>query len=285
MQDKLFLSVFIGAPSVANSLLDGPRGDFYLRRDGIAFWLKTQDGTLFHHSANTLHRLFKLQPDTWYVVDVVFHVQAGTYDLRIVTPRASAPLVLLEQQPNAINTPGSQLAKISFIGDLEDRSSVHYFVDDVELRVLSTPLRLGGPTRLAGTASTTIGPTASRATAAPREKGQRDFILSGAPSSPRRTYFDEYLELKQLEASLPQCLPATTLRDFSVTRAALTDNAVLPNEIRFAFFIKDVSNLDDTGTSKIMRVGLRWFPQNYYPPTERPTDYKEFRKALGGSGE
>jgi hypothetical protein len=26
-------------------------------------------------------------------------------------------------------------------------------------------------------------------------------------------------------------------------------------------------------------------PQNYYPPTERPTDYKEFRKALGRSGE
>jgi hypothetical protein len=45
-----------------------------------------------------------------------------------------------------------------------------------------------------------------------------------------------------------------------------------------------VSELDDTGTSKIMRVGLRWFPHNYYPPTERPTDYKEFRRALGSSG-
>src|SRR4029079_4433215 len=64
-----------------------------------------------------------------------------------------------------------------------------------------------------------------------------------------------------------------------------TDNAVLPNGNRFAFFIKDVSELDDTGTSKIMRVGLRCFPLNYSPPTERPTDFKEFRKALGGSGE
>ncbi|HUQ11119.1 MAG TPA: hypothetical protein VM146_12455, partial [Steroidobacteraceae bacterium] len=75
--------------------------------------------------------------------------------------------------------------------------------------------------------------------------------------------------------------------DFDLTSFAFpfTDNAVLPNGNRFAFFIKDVSELDDTGTSKIMRVGLRWFPQNYYPPTERPTDYKEFRKALGGSGE
>jgi hypothetical protein len=75
--------------------------------------------------------------------------------------------------------------------------------------------------------------------------------------------------------------------DFDLTSFAFpfTDNAVLPSGNRFAFFIKDVSELDDTGASKIMRVGLRWFPQNYYPPTERPTDYKEFRKALGGSGE
>jgi hypothetical protein len=74
--------------------------------------------------------------------------------------------------------------------------------------------------------------------------------------------------------------------DFDLTSFAFpfTDNAVLPSGNRFAFFIKDVSELDDTGTSKIMRVGLRWFPQNYYPPTERPTDYKEFRKALGRSG-
>jgi hypothetical protein len=73
--------------------------------------------------------------------------------------------------------------------------------------------------------------------------------------------------------------------DFRLTSFAFpfTDNAVLPSGNRFAFFIKDVSNLDDSGSIKIMRVGLRWFPQNYYPPTERPTDYKEFRKALGGA--
>jgi hypothetical protein len=74
--------------------------------------------------------------------------------------------------------------------------------------------------------------------------------------------------------------------DFDLTSFAFpfTDNAVLPNGNRFAFFIKDVSELDDTGTIKIMRVGLRWFPHNYYPPTERPTDYKKFRQALGNPG-
>ena len=84
--------------------------------------------------------------------------------------------------------------------------------------------------------------------------------------------------------------PAATITDyrfdFDLTSFAFpfTDNAVLPSGNRFAFFIKDVSELDDTGTIKIMRVGLRWFPPNYHPPTERPTDYKEFRRALGSTG-
>jgi hypothetical protein len=73
--------------------------------------------------------------------------------------------------------------------------------------------------------------------------------------------------------------------DFDLTSFAFpfTDNAVLPDDNRFAFFVRDVSELDDTGDSKIMRIGLRWFPKNYYPPTERPTDYKGFKQALGGA--
>jgi hypothetical protein len=73
--------------------------------------------------------------------------------------------------------------------------------------------------------------------------------------------------------------------DFDLTSFAFpfTDNAVLPDDNRFAFFVRDVSALDDTGGSKIMRIGLRWFPRNYYPPNERPTDYKGFKQALGGT--
>jgi hypothetical protein len=84
--------------------------------------------------------------------------------------------------------------------------------------------------------------------------------------------------------------PATTAKaendfrfDFALTSFAfpLADNAVLPDGNRFAFFIKDVSQLDDSGTSKIMRVGLRWFPRNYIPATERPTDYAQVKRTLG----
>jgi len=216
-----------------NIAVAGP-AHFYMRRDGIAFWLKTIDGMLFHHSDSLPRRLFKLRANIWYVVDVVFHVEAGTYDLRILTPQAPTPPVLLEDQPNAINAPGSKLAKISFIGDLEDRSTVHYFIDDVELRALSTPLRLTIPTSATGGTPAHFRTLSAPPASAPTTGPERDFIYQGAPSSPRRTYFDEYLELKKLELSLPQCLPVTSLRDFGVLPALLKSDAVLQQEVRQA---------------------------------------------------
>ncbi len=146
--DVLFhFAFFVRNPDQGLNIAVAGPAHFYLQPDGIAFWLRTRDGDLFHNSDSMFRRLFTMQADTWYVVDVVLHVETGTYDLRIMTPQAAEALVLLEQQPNAIKTPGSKLSKISFIGDLEDRDSVHYFVDDVELRVLSSPLRLGPPTK------------------------------------------------------------------------------------------------------------------------------------------
>jgi hypothetical protein len=89
-------------------------------------------------------------------------------------------------------------------------------------------------------------------------------------------------------ASIPSSArPAATSAsfDFDLTSYAFpfTDNAVLPDESGSACLVRDVSELDDTGESKIMRIGLRWFPKNYYPPTERPTDYRGFKLALSGS--
>jgi hypothetical protein len=216
-----------------NIAVAGP-AHFYMRRDGIAFWLKTIDGMLFHHSDSLPRRLFKLRANIWYVVDVVFHVEAGTYDLRILIPQAPTLPVLLEDQPNAINAPGSKLAKISFIGDLEDRSTVHYFIDDVELRALSTPLRLTIPTSATGGTPAHFRTLSAPPASAPTTGPERDFIYQGAPSFPRRTYFDEYLELKKLELSLPQCLPVTSLRDFGVLPALLKSDAVLQQEVRQA---------------------------------------------------
>ncbi|MBM4255332.1 MAG: hypothetical protein FJ147_05480 [Deltaproteobacteria bacterium] len=211
-----------------NIAVAGP-AHFYLQRDGIAFWLKTIDGTLSHRSGNVVRPLFKLRANVWYVVDAVFHVESGTYDLRILNAKEPTPLVLLDAQPNAINAPGSKLSKLSFIGDLEDRSTVHYFIDDVELRLLSAPLSLAGPRN-----AEREPPHHTRTLTAPTQSLPRDFIVNGSPSSPRWTYFDEYLEYKKLELSLPQCLPAISLRDFDIQRAALNTDSTLQEEVRQA---------------------------------------------------
>ena len=75
--------------------------------------------------------------------------------------------------------------------------------------------------------------------------------------------------------------------DFELTSFAFpfTDNALLPDGNRFAFFVRDVSVLDEATSSKIMRVVLPWFPENYYPPTERPTDYKVFKQTFGSAAQ
>lgn len=232
--DVLFhFAFFVRNPEQGLNIAVAGPAHFYLQPDGIAFWLKTQEGTLFHNSDSMFRRLFTLHADTWYVVDVVLHVETGTYDLRIVTPHASEALVFLEQQPNAIKTAGSKLSKISFIGDLEDHDRVHYFVDDVELRVLSSPLRLGPPTPGPHVATTTHQSTTGLTTP-PGNGLPREAIQSGSPSSQRRTYFDEYLELKQLEVSVPECLPATSLRDFGVSRDHLKESPMLRDEVRQA---------------------------------------------------
>lgn len=217
-----------------NIAVAGP-AHFYMKQDGIIFWLKTMDGVLFHHTDSMPKRLFKLEPDSWHVVDVVFHLAEGTYDMRVLRSGTTEPLALLKNQRNAINTKGSRLSKISFIGDLEDRSSVHYFVDDVELRTLSSPLDLSAN---AGT-SVSKGTNGAATQTPAGGDGDRNFIEKGEPSTPVKNYFDEYLELKQLEYSNAECLPATAMRDFGIERGSLRDNETLRTEVKAALRMKN----------------------------------------------
>lgn len=214
-----------------NIAVAGP-AHFTMRQDGIAFWLKSLGGVLFTETDSVPKRLFQIEKDTWYVVDAVLRVTEGTYDLRILKSGVSKPVVLLKSLPNATHTPRSKVSKISFIGDLDDRSGVHYFVDDVELRLLSRPLDLSLPTPAHGNSSGTVS-----SQPIPGE-ASRGFIESGTPSSRTMGYFDEYLEVKRLEFSNPECLPATSLRDFGVTREALANDSVLRDEIRRAVRLK-----------------------------------------------
>jgi len=111
----------------------GPRW-FRLEKDGFAFWLRSKDGVLRHVSDSIPKKLFEVRPFTWYLVDVLYDVDRGTYQLLIEEEGAVEPLVELADQPNATSQPGSAVDKFSFVSDpFDDRSEVVYYVDDIVL--------------------------------------------------------------------------------------------------------------------------------------------------------
>ncbi len=216
-----------------NIAVAGPQ-HFYMKPNGMLFWLKTMDGTLYHHSDAIPKRLVKLEKDRWYVVDVIFHLEKGTYDLRLLQDGVKEPLVLLRNQANAVNFPRSKLMKISFIGDLEDRSSAQYFVDDVELRVLSSPLNWEGASH--------SKPAATNPSGSQKPGGDSDrpnYLVNGERSSKVKGYFDQYLELKRIEFERPACLPATGIEDFGFTPEELRTDEAAATEVKDVLALKD----------------------------------------------
>ena len=118
-----------------NLALAGPRW-FVVRKDGIGFWLSTEDGVLYQHSDKLIKKLIPLEPFEWYTVDVTYHIDEGIYDLTISGEDSKRPpLISLVNQKNASGLPGSAVDKFSFIGDLEDKSNVTYYVDDVVISI------------------------------------------------------------------------------------------------------------------------------------------------------
>src|SRR5947207_5547222 len=118
-----------------NMALAGPQW-FTLRKDGIGFWLSTEEGFLYQHSDKLTKKLIPLEPFKWYIVDVAYHIDEGTYDLTISGEEdKNPPLVALAKQKNTSGLAGSAIDKFSFIGDLEDKSNVTYYVDDVVVSI------------------------------------------------------------------------------------------------------------------------------------------------------
>jgi hypothetical protein len=75
-----------------------------------------------------------------------------------------------------------------------------------------------------------------------------------------------------------------TMVDFRVTwfDFPLTDNTLLASGARFAIFLDRVCEKSrDAEEVDAVRFGLLWFPQDYYPARERPTNYRQFREKLG----
>jgi hypothetical protein len=179
-----------------NIALAGPR-HFSLTPDGIAFWLKTRDGMLYHVSDSIPKKLFPLESFAWYLVDVRLDLPRGTYDLTIQKEHSDEPLIALKDQPNAANAPGSSIDKFSFVGSVfEDDSDVTYYVDDV----------------LLGTGETLTLPP---------------LVAPGR----RKLFIDRWRETRALMLKNPGCPPVLSYEDYGLP-APPADDAEAPQTYR-----------------------------------------------------
>jgi hypothetical protein len=164
-----------------NVALAGP-GHFFLKPNGMGFWLKTIDGVLHHVSDSIPKKLFPVEPFTWYVIDARLDLTRGTYDLTIRKERTPAPIVTLTNQPNPVNMAGSSVDKFSFVGSVfEDNSNVTFFVDDV---LFGTDEKI------------VLGP----------------FVAPGR----RKLFIDRWRETRTLMLKNPGCPPVLSAADFGL---------------------------------------------------------------------
>ncbi|HKR66084.1 MAG TPA: hypothetical protein VJZ00_20300 [Thermoanaerobaculia bacterium] len=114
-----------------NIALAGPN-HFTMQKDGIAFWLKVRDGYFQHVTDGIPKKLFAAQAFVWYVVELRYALNDGTYDLTIAQEGNATPLVALKNQPNATSSAHSAVSMFSFVGEpFEDDSNVRYYIDDI----------------------------------------------------------------------------------------------------------------------------------------------------------
>jgi len=105
-----------------------------MEKNGHAIWLQTYDG-VFRHLTGGENRdwqqLFAPRPFVWYFVDLVYHVDAGRYDLAIYEEGVEEAVIDLRGASSANGHAGSSVKYLSLIGDLEDAGRFDFFVDDL----------------------------------------------------------------------------------------------------------------------------------------------------------
>ena len=163
-----------------NIALAGPEW-FSMQPDGIGFWLKNKNGYFYHVSDSIPKRLAPIQAFTWYLVDLTYRVDAGTYDLVIHEEYAEQPLVDIREAANTTRSRNSKVYVFSFIGDLPDEADAVIYVDDIDIR-----------SDAPGSAPGLIAP------------------------GRRKLFIDYWRELQKNARRTPQCVPTTGFSDFGI---------------------------------------------------------------------
>jgi len=143
---KLFLhfALMAAEPAERFNVAFAGTAHFNEVKSGLGVWLKARDGVMLHRTSGEDLPLFELDAFAWYVFDVSYDIDAGSYDLTVREENRDEPLVELFDQPNVSGEPGSMIHKFSFIGDVPwmDGSNAHFFVDDLSISA-DRPVRQG----------------------------------------------------------------------------------------------------------------------------------------------
>jgi hypothetical protein len=169
-----------------NIALAGPEW-FRMKRDGIGFWLKNREGHFYHVSDSMPKRLQPIQPFTWYLVDLTYRVEAGTYDLVIHEEYVEEALVEIVDVVNTTHSPNSKVSVFSFIGDLPDEANAVIYVDDIEIR----SDRIEAP----------------------------ELVAPGR----RKLFVDYWRDLQRQARGKSQCIATTGFRDFDISAHELSE--------------------------------------------------------------
>jgi len=100
-------------------------------RHGHAVWLQTDDGIFRHRPNEGWQQLFAPRPFAWYFIDLVYHVEKGTYDLSIFEEGLEEPVIDLRGALGMNGHRQSAVQYFSLIGDLEDAGRFDFFVDNL----------------------------------------------------------------------------------------------------------------------------------------------------------
>lgn len=111
--------------------LAGTKWFLSTERHGQAIWLQTDQGFFRHQSNEGWEDLFEPRPFAWYFVDIVYHVDRGSYDLAIYEEGIEQPMIDLRGATSMNGHDHSAVEYFSLIGDLEDAGRFDFFVDDL----------------------------------------------------------------------------------------------------------------------------------------------------------
>lgn len=129
----IHFAILVAKPMETMNVAFAGISHFSMLEHGLAIWFKTERGVLHHVTGGRDEPLFEVEPFTWYVFDVVYDVDRGTYDLAIAVEGEKTPIAVRRDQPNVLAIPGSSVRKFSFIGDIpgRDGSEAWFYVDDI----------------------------------------------------------------------------------------------------------------------------------------------------------